>query len=117
MYLCPTCGARLEERTFVDHEYGDSEIEIFACGHTRGWQSRPCPQDPRFPVFDDYELNFSQESDGSWWCDAIGKTDAASQVHLQNGMGSTQEEARKWVERSYVQKRYGYDAANKFLPF
>lgn len=117
MYLCPTCGARLEERTFVDHEYGDAEIEVFACGHTRGWRSRPCPQDPRFPMFEEYELHFSQESDGSWCCETIGKTEAASQVDLQNGMGSTREEARKWVERSYVQKRFGYDAANEFLPF
>lgn len=116
-YLCPTCGARLEERTFVDHEYGDAELEVFACGYTRGWQQRPCTKDPRFPKFDDYELHFSQESDGSWWCYAIGKTEAASQVHLQNGMGSTREEAKKWVERSFIQGRDGYDAANRFLPF
>ena len=116
-YLCPTCGAQLEARSFVDHEYGDTELEVFACGYTRGWQERPCPKDPRFPSFEDYELHSSQTPDGTWYCHARGKTKAASQVPLVSGVGATEDEATKWVERSYIQVRDGHVAANKFLPF
>jgi transcriptional regulator with XRE-family HTH domain len=55
-FLCPHCGAELVERTFVEHQCGDAEFEVFACGATRGWTNRPCPKDPRFPRFEDYVL-------------------------------------------------------------
>jgi len=115
-YLCPHCGSQLEVRTFVDHEYGDSELEVFACGHTRGWNSRPCPKDPRFPKLEDYELAFMQESDGTWWCYATGTTEAARQVELQSGCGLSREDAEKWVKYSYILARDGYEAARAVLP-
>lgn len=115
-YTCPHCGAHLTKRTFVDHEYGDTELEMFACGHTRGWMSRPCPEESRFPGFEDYELVSFQEADGGWWCEATGKTQSAREVSLQTGHGRSKEEAMKWVERSYIQDRYGYEAAEVFLP-
>lgn len=115
-YLCPTCGAPLHVRTFVDHEYGDSEFEVFSCGATRGWQSRPCPKDPRFPRLEDYELTFLQEGDGTWCCYATGKTEEARKVELQSGCGSSREDAEKWVKYSYIMARDGYEAARAFLP-
>jgi transcriptional regulator with XRE-family HTH domain len=115
-YLCPRCGAPLEMRTFVDHEYGDTELEVFACGHTRGWSNRPCPKDPSFPKFEDYELTFQQEGDGSWWCFARGTMEEARQVELQSGCGLTREDAERMVKRSYILARDGYDAAKAFMP-
>jgi transcriptional regulator with XRE-family HTH domain len=114
-FLCPTCGAELQERTFVEHEYGDTEMETFACGHVRGWRSRPCPKDPRFPKFEDYELRFHLDGD-RWFCYATGKTQAAREVGLLQGAGETKEEAAKWVQRSYIQARDGYEAAHEFMP-
>jgi len=113
-FLCPHCGSRLEVRTFEDHEYGDVEIEVFACGHMRGGRRRPCPRDPRFPKFEDYELSYHFEGD-HWFCYGMGKTDAAREVELLSGAGTSQEEAAKWVERSYISARDGYEAAQAFM--
>ena len=112
---CRTCGARLEERRFVDHEYGDAEWEIFACGAERGWRSRPCPRDPRFPSFSDYELEYYEDGE-TVCCTARGKTDMARAVDLQTGFGITRDSASRWVERSYIWARDGYDAAEAFYP-
>lgn len=77
--------------------------------------SRPCPKDPRFPRFEDYELTWFQESDGSWWCHAVGTTEMARQVSLQTGVGESKEDAARWLKRSYIQARDGYEAAQEFL--
>ena len=114
-FLCPHCGAPLETRTFVDHEYGDVECEEFRCGYTRGWRDRPCPKDPRFPEFEDYELTFEEE-DGGWCCWARGRTDAAHSVELSNGFGRSREEAERFVRRSYIQARDGSEAAEILFP-
>jgi len=113
-YLCPHCGAKLAERTPVPHEYGMDDVEVFECGYTRGMSSRPCPTESRFPKFEDYELLFREE-DGRWWCDALGRTEAARQVPLQTGTGRSQEEAEKWVKHSYIWAHDGYEAAQAFL--
>ena len=52
--------------------------ETFACGyqHFGGFVERPCPKDPRFPIFED-ELQFREtpsETHWKWQCYAIGKT-------------------------------------------
>ncbi len=65
-FICPTCGARMIEQTAVPHEYGDTELEIFACGYTRGFKWRPCPSDPRFPNLEDYDLLLQQDEEGMW---------------------------------------------------
>jgi transcriptional regulator with XRE-family HTH domain len=114
-YLCPHCRAPLSQRIAVDHEYGTDDVEVFECGFNRGMASRPCPADPRFPKFEDYELIFTWEVD-RWWCHAIGRTEAARQVDLRTGCGTSQEEAKKWVNRNYIEARDGYAAAQAFLP-
>jgi transcriptional regulator with XRE-family HTH domain len=114
-YFCPHCGSKLAERSPVHHEYGVDDVEVFECGFTRGMNSRPCPLEPRFPKFEDYELLFKQEGN-RWWCHPIGQTEAARQVPLQIGCGTTQEEAEKWVKRSFICARDGYQAAQAFLP-
>jgi transcriptional regulator with XRE-family HTH domain len=114
-YTCPKCGAPLSERTFVTHEYGDAEFEIFECGSTRGWQDRPCPRDPQFPAFEDYDLHFLQGSGGDWHCLAVGKTRHARQVGLRDGRGNSREEAEAWVTYSYIEAKDGHSAAEKYM--
>jgi transcriptional regulator with XRE-family HTH domain len=114
--LCPTCGALLESRVPIENEYGDEEFEIFRCGYTRGWRERPCPQDPRFPQFDDYELEFIEEANGTWYCSATGRTDMARAVDLGQGVGASKEQAERMVRWFYVHAKEGYEAAEAKYP-
>lgn len=116
MYLCPHCNAPLEARTFVDHEQGDIEFEAFRCGHTRGWRYRPCPSDPSFPKWEDYDLSFFEEAGGGWLCVAGGTTDAARVVELASGVGQTREQAERMVRRSYVEVQDSPAAAEAMYP-
>ena len=77
---------------------------------TVSWRDRPCQKDPRFPAFEDYELQLTEEGD-RWLCYAPGKTGAATAVSLGQGHGPTQEEAERWVRRSFIDTRDGHDAA------
>jgi transcriptional regulator with XRE-family HTH domain len=106
-FTCPTCGARMIEQTSVPHEYGDTELEIFACGYMRGWKWRPCPRDPLFPAFEDYALLLQQDTEGMWWCSAQGRTRAAQAVALPIGQGASKQEAKSQVLRSYWTARNG----------
>jgi transcriptional regulator with XRE-family HTH domain len=114
-YTCPKCGAPLSERTFVTHEYGDAEFEIFECGCTRGWQDRPCPHDPQFPAFEDYDLHFLEGSNGDWHCFAVGRTRHGRQVGLGDGRGNSREEAEAWVRYSYIEAKDGHSTAEKYM--
>ena len=100
-FTCPSCGAHMTEQTSVPHEYGADEIEIFACGHTRGWKWRPCPSDPSFPNPEDYDLHFEQDEEGIWWCSALGSTRGAQAAGLRLGRGRSKEEAKSQVLDSY----------------
>ena len=114
-YFCPHCGAPMETRTPVFLEDADDEIKRFECGFMRGYISHPCPKDPRFPRFEDYELIPMNEGTRCY-CYAQGKTEFARQVSLQTGFGDTAEEAKEWVKYFYVLARDGYDDAKAFLP-
>lgn len=114
-YSCASCGASLSARSFVPHEYGEAEFEEFECGSTRGWADRPCPADPQFPAFKDYDLHFVEGSDGAWSCFAVGRTHFARQVQLRDGRGQSREEAEAWVKYSYTAARNGSAAAEQDL--
>lgn len=101
-YSCRVCGAKLVERTFVDHEHGDCEFEVFGCGATQGWQYRPCPRSSDFPEFADYDLVVTEEQDGRYFCYARGRTEHAQSVHLGNCCGTSEEEACRQVRWQYV---------------
>lgn len=117
-FTCFHCGAELVERTFVDHEYGDTEFEQFACGATHGWRVRPCPKSSDFPSLEDYKLTYiTGDLIGEVHCLATGQTDGARAVDLEMGRGRSEAEARKWVERSYILARHGSDEAEAFLPY
>lgn len=115
LYLCDTCGAELVSRNDIQHEYGDDVLNEYACGHTDGWQFRPCPRDPRFPAFEDYEIRYHQEGD-QWYAYALGKTDMARAVCLSNAEGDTQADALRLMRRAYIQARYGYEEAERQYP-
>jgi hypothetical protein len=108
-YRCPYCEAPLSSR--VDAPLDDNErdwdvVEHFACGYScfGGQVQSPCPADPKFPHFEDYELRFTElRTDPLWkWsCIAIGKTRMATLLSLTNGLGRTKEEAAAEVKKSY----------------
>jgi hypothetical protein len=109
-FHCPFCNAELVGRgDGPPSEYHVSEYKGFACGYSTidGILSEPCPYDPRFPKFEDYELKFF-ESKGEdffkWSCYAIGKTDMARRVQLGVMPGRTQEEATKRVHLEYERR-------------
>lgn len=113
---CRTCGAALTRRVPVAFEHGDADYDVFECGATGGWRDRPCPMDPSFPKFSDYELAFFEEAD-SCLCLARGLTDEARSVDLYHGKGRTRDIAKRWIERAYVEARYGHAEAEKRFPF
>jgi transcriptional regulator with XRE-family HTH domain len=113
-FTCRHCGAALAQRTSIPLEHGECDLDEFECGASLGWQVRPCPKDPRFPAFEDYALRFEQDAD-RWLCYPMGTTEAARAVTLEQGYGDTKEESERWVRRSYIAVRDGYEAAQAFL--
>lgn len=115
--LCPHCGALIEQRVYVPNEYGEDEVEVFQCGHMRGVVTRPCPKDPLFPKFEEYELSpATEDPEGTWYCIARGTTDAARQLTLDVGFGSSKAAAELAVKRSYLCARDGCEAAEREIP-
>lgn len=108
-YHCPYCGSSLAERIDApaDEEQKHWDVrEIFGCGFQRfgGSIERPCPSDPLFPKFEEYELIFREspeESHFNWRCHALGKTTMARKVSISTGYGRTKEEAEKQVREHY----------------
>jgi transcriptional regulator with XRE-family HTH domain len=114
--MCRYCGARLSHRAYVDFEHGDVEVDQFECGAMIGWRDRPCPQDPRFPAFEDYEIRTIQSGD-RYYSNASGRTEMARAVLLPSASGSTPESAERWLKRGYIRLRFGEDEAEKHVPF
>jgi len=117
-YRCPQCGASMISRLNApaDPEGRDWDLrEEFECGYQvfGGYIERPCPADPRFPKFEDYELQCHHNPDEprwQWQCYAIGKTDMARRLSLQPSYGSTREEAeaniRECYDRDYLRGKH-----------
>ncbi len=107
-YRCPYCGAPLSARIHApaDPEQKHWDVrEEFECGYLTfgGSMERPCPSDPKFPDFADYELHFfnSPSEPHGWVCSAVGKTDMARRLFLQPGHGRTREGAEQRLRESY----------------
>lgn len=112
-YKCGYCGAELSSRNQAPLDRGEKVwdvVERYACGYTivAGEVEHPCPADPRFPKFDDYEFKFTHSplSDPSfeWICHAMGKTPMARKVHLASAPGMSQEEAKRRLRESYERR-------------
>jgi hypothetical protein len=108
-FRCPYCGAGLAERISApadpEEKYWDAR-EIFDCGYVAfgGSVERPCPEDPQFPAFEDFELDFSSEPTESHWkwaCFALGKTRMARKLSLGRALGGTKEEAVQKLREQY----------------
>jgi predicted RNA-binding Zn-ribbon protein involved in translation (DUF1610 family) len=112
-YRCPYCGSGLAMRTeVVIDDRGDTDsYETFQCGYENvgGSMRRPCPKDPHFPAFADFELKTSEREDAGdqfrWTCYAQPKTFMATHLHLSPGSGETCEEAENRVRENYDRAR------------
>ena len=109
-YQCSVCEAPLSTRN--DAPIDDSQkhwdvIETYECGHQvfAGYTQYPCPKDPHFPTWDDYNIVCERTADmppHSWRCDAWPKTDMARKVHLDSDYGQTEVHARQKVKARYL---------------
>jgi len=109
-YRCPHCGAALSTRTDApmdDEQKHWDVVEVFDCGFRRfgGSIDRPCPHDPRFPRFEDYEIAvLSGQLPGGegFTARALPQTEMARKVRFEAGSGKTEEEARSRLEAHYL---------------
>jgi hypothetical protein len=117
-FKCPYCAAPLEARILApaDEQQDDWGLrETFECGYRAfdGSVESPCPSDPRFPRFEDYELHFHESQDrwGTRWSSyARGLTDWAKRVLLATGSGATKEEAAARIREDYDRRAKRFDA-------
>jgi FRG domain-containing protein len=108
-FQCPYCRAQLVERISApaDRNQDHWDVrEIYECGLQRfgGFTEQACPHDPNFPKFEDYELQFQEDSKetlNKWQCYAKPKTDAARMLPFMMAFGSTKEEAANSVRKEY----------------
>lgn len=82
-------------------------VEVFDCGFRRfgGSVDRPCPRDPRFPQFEDYEIVVAtNQRNGREGFTAMARprSEMARKVRLDDGSGSTEEEARARLKAHYL---------------
>ena len=109
-YQCPHCGAMLSGR--IDAPADDEQkhwdvVETYECGFQTfgGMIQHPCPTDPNFPRFDDYELMIecTEEKSGEvWYCHARPKTEMARKVSLTVTDGKSEEEVKKKMGATYL---------------
>lgn len=118
-YRCPFCNApliiRFDAPADPEQKYWALREE-FDCGYQTvdGFLERPCPSDPSFPAFTDYELKFfnrPEEPHWKWNCYAMGKTKMAKKLQLSISRGRTQEEAELNVREQY--ERYAHKSMPK----
>jgi hypothetical protein len=107
-FQCPFCGAPLVEQTSVPHTYGDDLYQGFDCGHeTGGGRETPCPSDPKFPKFEEYELRteyHAEEGIWPWVCYALPRTHMAQRLGLFRALGKTEREAMQEAFDQYKRK-------------
>jgi hypothetical protein len=115
-FKCPFCGAPLSERLSVSTNaiaYGIRQI--FACGY-ESFDSEietPCPSDPQFPRFEDYELEYRHlpmETRSPWECYAFAKTEMARKRPFHVALGRTKEEAEQKLMEEYKRCATKYSA-------
>ena len=109
-YQCPICNAVLSTRIDapVDEEHKHWDVvETYECGYQlfAGYIQYPCPKDPKFPNWDDYDVVCEQTADMSpygWQCYAWPKTEMAKKVHLGISDGRSEEHARQKLNATYL---------------
>ena len=109
-FQCPICNAPLSTRLDapVDQEQKHWDIvEAYECGHRHfaGNTLYPCPNDPKFPTWEDYEIACEPANDKSaqqWQCTAWPQTEMARKVNLEVSYGRTEEEAREKLRKTLL---------------
>jgi hypothetical protein len=117
-YQCPYCGAPVAERVSAPADPNADHTglrEIFECGFQSfdGFIERPCPSDPKFPRFEDYELKFhhnASETHYPWFCLAFPKTDMARRLSLFTSYGRTKDDAERQLREEYGRYAVKYRA-------
>lgn len=102
-FQCPICKASLSARLDapVDQEQNHWDIvEAYECGHRlfAGNTLYPCPKDPKFPTWEDYDVVCERTDDNPpqrLQCFAWPQTDMAKKVSLEISYGRTEEDARE----------------------
>jgi predicted RNA-binding Zn-ribbon protein involved in translation (DUF1610 family) len=105
-FQCPYCGADLASRIPApvdDLEKHWDEVVIYECGFEEfgGELRHPCPSDPRYPAFTDYELRTHEIEPGHWIAHALGVSAFAKRVSIREGWGSTPDRAIAEIKRNY----------------
>lgn len=109
-YQCPYCGAGLSTRADApmddDQKHWDV-VEVFNCGFRSygGSVDRPCPHDPKFPQFEDYEIVILPRplrGDEGFTAMARPKTDMAGKLRIDAGSGATEDAARTRLKANYL---------------
>ncbi|MGY3484442.1 hypothetical protein ACVW1C_002325 [Bradyrhizobium sp. USDA 4011] len=110
-YRCPSCGSDIVEQQDVplDLEQKHSGLlRSFECGFVEldGGTQRPCPNDPRFPKFEEYDVQCHEDTSEKltmfrWTCHAFPKTIMARAVRLDSFPGPTEGEARARLQEQY----------------
>jgi hypothetical protein len=94
---CPTCGAKLTTLAGDEVEFRD-----YACGKTSSQDmDYPCPHDPEFPKFDDYNFEVREAASGKFFCHPKPKNRNAYKLTLQPQSGTTAEEAIQKIRTNY----------------
>jgi hypothetical protein len=99
-FQCPFCQAMLTSSAEVPVDLEEKDWDIvrtFECGYSdfAGVVRQLCPSDPKFPRFEDYELRFVDNGGGGFGvvCTALGRTESAQQVHMEQTIGASREAA------------------------
>ena len=103
-YRCPFCGSDIVEQQGVpldtEHKHFGL-LRSYECGFVEldGGVHRPCPNDPQFPKFEDYDIQCMEENSEKltvfrWTCHAFPKTIMARAVHIGSLPGPTEEQSR-----------------------
>jgi hypothetical protein len=112
-FQCPHCGAQLVqsiEAPLDPEEKHWDLIRTFECGYQElgNTKQRPCPSDPKFPKFGEYELIYTEQkasdSHAIWICNAVPTTKSARSVSLPQTLGRTQQDAAAQIQCEYEQR-------------
>jgi len=112
-YRCPSCGSDIVEQQDVPLDIEQKHyglLRSFECCFVEldGGVQRPCPNDPRFPKCEEYDVQCREEISEKltmfrWTCHAYPNTIMARAVRLDSVPGSTEEQARARLKERYDQ--------------
>jgi hypothetical protein len=109
-FQCPYCRSSLVRSVDapVDPEEKDWDVQReFECGYRdfAGSIEAFCPNDPRFPRLEDYELIVTKEGINWWRCEALPKTAHARKAVLRPTLGATRKAAIDEMRLAYEQRK------------